>query len=73
MTPALSASTAGKNYILASQPNQRCKTPVKSTNSSVMSRKQIAASILLIFRSMILIFKIYLSKLFDSKGTKNLV
>ncbi len=73
MTPALSASTAGKNCILANQPNQRCKTPVKSTNSSVMSRKQIAASILLIFRSMILIFKIYLSKLFDSKGTKNLV
>ncbi len=48
-TPTFSASTAGRNCILAVQPNQACSVPVKSRKNSVTAVKNRMASVSLIF------------------------
>ena len=50
-TATFNASTAGRNWILANQPNQTCMLPVKSRNSSVMNKKQKRAAMILNFLS----------------------
>ena len=55
MTTRLSASTAGKNWILASQPSQWCNVPEKSRKSRVTATKQRAARMTLIFLSILMI------------------
>jgi hypothetical protein len=53
ITPTFRASTAGRNWIFASHPNQAWIVPVKSRNRSVMSVKHNAAAMILIFRNII--------------------
>ena len=51
ITATLRARTAGRNWILASQPSQPCRVPVKSRNNRVMAVMQRAARMTLIFFS----------------------
>lgn len=55
-TPTLSASKAGKNCILASQPSHVWSVPVKSRNSSVISVKNTAANVTLNLLNMFIMF-----------------
>ena len=66
-----SANTAGKNWILANQPNHPCNVPVKSRNNKVMSTKQIIAKVSLIFRNMIILYFEFLNYISDM-STKQL-
>lgn len=59
-TPTFNASTAGKNWILAIQPNQACMVPVKSRNKSVIRAKKITATDILSLRNIFALFRFVL-------------